>query len=184
MSKYAARIREHWEKYAPNRMKTLLGSTPEPETFFSELGAEIQGDVSSLAAEMARVLLAEMPEARDNYLQMVGLMTMARKIAEEVAMTHQLAWVQDPSMSLAEARQEWDDTRPMDDSLAELAYRYQDYGYPMYSTEELEEIAKEWAIPMPFLEGLLAAEKPYEFLAEHQEIMTEAANLRFLREVQ
>lgn len=184
MTKYAHRIREHWERHAPNHMKTLAGSSMEVTEFFSGLGAQIQGEVSDLAWEMTEVLLAEMPEAREDYLKMVGVMTTARKIAEEIAMTHQLAWVQDPSMTLAEARQEWEDTRPMDDSLADLAYRYQDHEYPMYSTEELEAIAREWAIPMTFLEGLLQAEKPYEFLAQHQDVLTEAANLRFLREVQ
>lgn len=99
-------------------------------------------------------------------------------------MTHQLAWVQDPSMTLAEARQEWEDIRPMDEGLLRLAYQIQDSKYPMYSTEELEETAKEWAIPMSFLEGLIEAENPSAYMTEHQAILDEAASMRFLREVQ
>lgn len=183
MTHYAHRIMEHWERYAPNHMKTLL-SSEEAETLFSEIGAEMLGEVSSLSEDMARVMLAEMPEAREDYLTRVALLTTARKIAEEIAMTHQLAWLPDPSLDLAEARQEWEDTRPMDDGLMMIVDRIQDSPYPIYSTEELEEIAKEWAIPMWFFEGLIAAEIPYRYLAEHQGIMEEAANIRFLREVQ
>lgn len=184
MTHYARRIREHWERYAPNRMKMLAASGEDLETLFSEIGTEVLSEVSSLSEEMARVMLAEIPEARETYLTEVALLTTARRLAEEIAMTHQLAWMSDPSMTLAEARQEWEDTRPMDDGLMMIVDRIQDSPYPVYSTEELEEIAQGWAIPMWFLEGLIQAEMPYRYLEEHQGIMEEAANIRFLREVQ
>jgi len=142
MTHYTHRIRAHWERYAPNHMKTLAASSEELETLFSEIGTEVLGEVSSLSEDMARVMLAEMPEAREDYLTQVALLTTARKIAEEIAMTHQLAWMSDPSLTLTEARQEWEDTRPMDEGLMMIVDRIQDSPYPIYATEELEETAK------------------------------------------
>lgn len=183
MTKYTNRLREHWEEYAPNRMRMLLDLGPERETFFSEIGAQIQEEVSSLTEDITAVLLAEMPEAREDYLRMVATMATARKIAEEIAMTHQLAWIHDPSMTLAEARQEWEDTRPMDEGLVRIAERVQDSDYPIFSTEEMEEMAKEWAVPLDFLNQMFEAESPWRFMNEHQAVMDEAATIRFLREV-
>lgn len=183
MTHYAHRIRAHWERYAPNRMKTLVASSEDLEALCSEIGVEVLGEVSSLSEDMARVMLAEMPEAREDYLTQVALLTTARKIAEEIAMTHQLAWMSDPSLTLAEARQEWEDTRPMDEGLADLALQAQLSDYPIYSTEEMEELAKEWAVPVEFLNQMFEAEIPYRFMMEHQDVMAEAATIRFLREV-
>lgn len=183
MTAYAARIRKHWEQHAPNRMKTLA-SSEETEMLFLEIGAQVQEEVSSLTEDITAMLLAETPEAREDYLQTVAVMTTARRIAEEIAMTHQLAWVQDPSMTLAEARQEWEDTRPMDDSLVDIAVRVQNSDYPIYSTEEMEEIAKEWAVPLEFLNQMFESENPCKFMYDHQAVMDEAATTRFMREVE
>lgn len=182
MTHYAHRIREHWEQYAPNHMKMLL-SSEDAEMLFSEIGAEMLGEVSSLSEDMARVMLEEIPEAREDYLTRVALLTTARKIAEEIAMTHQLAWMSDPSMTLTEARQEWDDTRPMDENLADLALQAQLSDDPIYTTDEMEDLAKEWAVPLEFLNQMFEAEIPYRFMMEHQDVMQEAATIRFLREV-
>lgn len=182
MTAYAASIRTHWEQHAPNRMKTLT-SPQETEALFSEIGAQVQAEVSSLTEDITAMLVAELPEAREDYLQTVAVMTTARRIAEEIAMTHQLAWVHDPSMTLAEARQEWEDTRPMDESLSDLALKAQLSDYPIFSTEEMKEMAKEWAVPLDFLNQMFEAESPYRFMTDHQEVMDEAATIRFLREV-
>ncbi len=183
MTKYTNRLREHWEKYAPNRMKMLLDLGPETETFFSEIGAQIQEEVSSLTEDITAVLLAEMPEAREDYLRTVATMTTARKIAEEIAMTHQLAWVKDPALTLSEAREEWELDRPMDESLVDVAVRVQNSDYPIFSTEEMEEMAKEWAVPLDFLNQMFESENPCRFMYDHQAVMDEAATIRFLREV-
>ncbi|WP_246846537.1 hypothetical protein [Humibacter ginsenosidimutans] len=59
----------------------------------------------------------------------------------------------------------------------------QDSPYPVHSTVELEEKAQDWTIPMWFLEGLMTAPIPRQYAQEHQEVLAEAANVRFLRQV-
>ena len=68
MTAYTARIRAHWERHAPNRMKTLT-SPQETEALFSEIGAQVQAEVSSLTEDITAMLLAELPETREDYLQ-------------------------------------------------------------------------------------------------------------------
>ena len=53
----------------------------------------------------------------------------------------------------------------------------------MPSTVDLEQKAKDWAVPTWFLEGLVEAEIPRQYLEEHQSLLAEAATIRFLREV-
>jgi hypothetical protein len=106
----------------------------------------------------------------------------ALRIAEEVVM-QQLAWVADPSLPLDEARQEWNQTTPNDENLITWAERMQDAPDLMPSTVDLEQKAKDWAVPVWFLEGLVEAEIPRRYLEEHQSLLAEAASMRFLREV-
>ena len=106
----------------------------------------------------------------------------ARRIAEEVVM-NQLAWVHNPSLPLDQAREEWEQTRPADENLIAWAERAQDSPYPTFSTAELEDKATEWALPTEFLEELLAAEVPRQYMEANAEVLAEAATIRFLREV-
>ena len=53
----------------------------------------------------------------------------------------------------------------------------------MPSTVDLEQKAKDWAVPLWFLEGMVEAEIPRRSLEEHQSLRAEAATIRFLREV-
>jgi hypothetical protein len=53
----------------------------------------------------------------------------------------------------------------------------------MPSLEELTELALKWALPVQFLDGLVATEPPREYLLTHQAELQEAATIRFLREL-
>ena len=86
-------------------------------------------------------------------------------------------------LSLDEAREEWEQTRPSDENLVTWAERMQDAPDLMPSTVDLEQKAKDWAVPTWFLEGLVEAEIPRQYLEEHQSLLAEAATIRFLREV-
>lgn len=44
-------------------------------------------------------------------------------------------------------------------------------------------MAKDWAIPVEFLEGLVANEPPREYLRANKAVLDEAATIRFLREL-
>ena len=96
----------------------------------------------------------------------------------------QLTWIHDPALPIEQAREEWDQTRPMDEALIAWAERMQDSPYPVYSTAELEDKAEEWAVPLRFLEELIEAEIPEQYARANQAVLAEAANIRFLREVQ
>jgi hypothetical protein len=181
MNRYGARVREHWTKHAPNRLADL----ENPEQFFTDLGAEIQGQVSDLAAKLENnpAWMLEMGRSSaQTYLQDVARRTTARRIAEEVVM-NQLAWISDPSLPLDQAREEWEQTRPSDENLVTWAERMQDAPDLMPSTVELEDKAKEWAVPVEFLEGLVEAEIPRQYLESNRALLAEAATIRFLREV-
>ena len=164
---------EHSRRYAPTRLEAL----PDPTGFFTSLGLEVQGQVT----ELARVLAGQDP-ARENYLQKVARLTAARIRAEEVVMS-QMVWVSDPELSLEEAREEWEQTRPSDENLIVWAERMQDSPDLMPSSVELEEMAKDWALPVQFLEELVATEPPRDHMTRNQAVLKEAATLRFLREL-
>lgn len=184
MNQYGRKAQEHWSVHAPNRIEEM----DDPEAFFTRLGLEISGQINDLARHLEanpELTVATVRSSRENgrYLQEVARRMTARRIAEEVVM-NQMVWIHDPSLPLDEARQEWEETRASDESLISWAERIQDAPDLMPATVDLEEKAKDWAVPVWFLEGLAMAEIPGQYAREHQEILTEAANVRFLREVQ
>ena len=181
MNKYGAQAMRHWKTHAPERYAQI----ENPTGFFTELGLEAQGQISDLAGriETNRLLvLAKTCSSRETYLKDVAHRMTALRIAEEVVM-QQLAWLTDPSLSLDEARQEWNQTTPNDENLIMWAERMQDSPDLMPSTVDLEQKAKDWAVPLWFLEGMVAAEIPRNYLETHQSLLAEASTIRFLREV-
>lgn len=184
MNEYGKKALEHWRRYAPQRVERM----DDPETFFSDLGLEISGQISDLArqleanSDLSLAMAASSRETGSRYLPEVARRMTARRIAEEVVMD-ELVWIHDPSLPLDEARQEWEETRASDENLISWAERIQDAPDLMPATVDLEQKAKDWAVPTWFLEGLTSAEIPRQYANEHQEILAEAANVRFLREV-
>ncbi|OYO08832.1 hypothetical protein CGZ94_20270 [Enemella evansiae] len=181
MNKYGARALEHWRTHAPER----LAQIENPERFFTDLGLEAQGQITDLAHQIETnrpLMLAMTGSSRETYLQEVARRTTALRIAEEVVM-NQLAWIHDPALPLTEAREEWNQTTANDENLIMWAERMQDAPDLMPSTVDLEQKAKDWAVPVWFLEGLVEAEIPRRYLEEHQSLLAEAATIRFLREV-
>lgn len=185
MNHYGSQALTHWQQHR----RRELARIEDPEEFFTLLGEEIAGQITSLtsALETSPGLRVETEtRLRENgrtYLDQVAARMTARRIAEEVVMS-QMVWTGDPSLPLDQAREEWEQTRPADQNLISWAERAQDSPYPVYSTVEIEAKAQEWALPVTFLEGLLAAEIPGRYAQEHQQILDQAADVRFLREVQ
>lgn len=181
MNKYGTRALEHWRTHAPERLARI----ENPTRFFTDLGLEAQGQITELAQQIETspaLMLAKTHSSGENYWQEVARRTTALRIAEEVVM-NQLAWQSDPALPLAEAREEWNQTTPNDENLIMWAERIQDAPDLMPSTVDLEQKAKDWAVPVWFLEGLVAAEIPRRYLEEQQSLLAEAATIRFLREV-
>ena len=181
MNKYGAQAMRHWKTHAPGRYKLI----ENPTAFFTDLGLQAQGQISELARQIETnrpLLLAKTPSSRDTYTEDVARRMTALRIAEEVVM-QQLAWVTDPSLPLDEARQEWNQTSSNDENLTMWAERMQDAPDLMPSTVDLEQKAKDWAVPLWFLEGMVETEIPRRYLEAHQSLLAEAATVRFLREV-
>lgn len=170
MNKYGAQARDHWSRVAPIRYAAL----PNPEEFFEVLGEQVQGQVDDLSQT-----IAGSDPAGETYLEKVGRLTMAQKQAEEIVLSD-LVWII-PELSSSQERDEWEATRPMDSGLATWAVNVQDSPDGVTSTDEEERTAAEWAVPVIFIEELLAAEIPARFLSENADTMKRAADIRYLR---
>lgn len=173
MNFYGLLAMRHWARWMPTRVAAM----EDPRKFFSDLGDQVQAQVLDLAR-----LVAGPDRRRETYSHKVARLQSATRVAEEVVMA-QLVWVMAPELSLSQAREEWEQTRPLDESLISWAERIQDCPDLMPSTEELEAKAKSWALSPEFLTSLAHAASPRAFLAANQATMGEAASIRFLREV-
>ena len=169
MNQYGLIARDHWIKVAPSRYAAL----PNAEEYFEDLGEQVQGQVDDLSQRIAG------PDpAGEAYLEKVGRLTMAKRQAEEIVLAD-LVWIT-PELSADEEREEWEATRPMDSSLSDWAWQMQDYPedeQPL--TVDVENLAAEWALPVTFIEELLASKSPTAFLTEHAEILKQSANERY-----
>lgn len=173
MNKYGQMALSHWQATAPSRVAELT----DPAAFFEALGLEMQAQVTNLAS-----MLAGSDRRGETFSQKVARLTAARRQAEEVVMS-QLAWITDPSLPLDQAREEWEQTRPSDENLILWAERMQDCPDSMPSSVELEELAKKWALSVEFLLELVATEPPREYMRANQATLSEAATIRFFREL-
>lgn len=173
MNRYGRMAERQWRALAPTR----VGAIPNPSRFFTELGETVQAEVSDLAST-----LAGPDPVGESYLAKVARLGTARREAEDIVM-RQLIWASDPDLPMEQAREEWDQTSPSDEYLARWAARIQESPDLMPVTDELEAMAAEWAIPVTFLHRLVEAESPWACLREHEELLREAATMRFVREV-
>ena len=81
-TKYSQIAENHWRTTQPDRYRAL----EDPQTFFGQLGEEIETQVQELAQR-----LAGPDEPGEEYLQKVGRLNMARLQAEE-AILAELVW--------------------------------------------------------------------------------------------
>jgi hypothetical protein len=173
MNHYGVIAQRHWESYAPSPVAGL----PDPTRFFTELGLEVQAQVDTLTASLAGLDCTE-----ETYLEKVARLQSARRTAEEIVMA-ELVWIKDPELALDQAREEWEQTRPSDENLISWAERIQDHPDSMPSTAELEDMARTWALSLNFLSELAGSEPPREYMQANQAALSEAASIRFLREL-
>ncbi|MGO1407971.1 MAG: hypothetical protein ACTHV2_06195 [Brachybacterium sp.] len=170
MTHYQTLARHHWTQYAPSRVAAL----PNPDEFFQTLGQEVHQQVTALTAELAG---QDLPE--ETYLTKVGRLNAARLQAEELVL-QELVWITSPETTPDEDREAWELDRISDSWLASWAERIQDSPEDQTpSTEELAELAAQWMLPVSFLEALLEAEFPAQYLTDHQEILARAAEHRY-----
>ncbi len=173
MSRYADLARRHWERHAPIKLAELT----DPDSYFATLGEQAETQVTDLATRLA----GPDPTGED-YLTKAGRLKAARAQAEEIVLSD-LVWSTLQPI-LAEAREEWDQTRTPDSWLAEWAERVERHPDQEPATDELADLAREWALTPRFLSGLLTTPSPRQYLKENDGILREAANTRFLRQHQ
>ncbi|QUY61712.1 hypothetical protein [Gulosibacter molinativorax] len=172
MTHYQTLARTHWTRYAPTRVEAI----PNPDEFFQMLGQQVHEQVTELTVQ-----LAGQDRAGESYLEKVGRLGAARLRAEEIVLT-ELVWISSPETSPAEAREAWELDRTSDSWLTSWAERIQESPEDqMPATEELVDLAAEWMLPVTFLQALLEAEYPAQFLREHQETLAQAAERRYHR---
>ena len=88
-NKYSEIAKQHWTRTDPGRVAAI----PDPETFFGELGEQVESQVQQLAQTIAGP-----DQPGEEYLQKVGRLNMARLQAEEVVM-RDLVWISGPQQS-------------------------------------------------------------------------------------
>lgn len=75
MNRYGVLAREHWKAHLPGRYRALK----EPQTFFAELGEQIQERVDEL-------MEARRPELGSDYMRNLQDLNWAKKEAEDEAL--------------------------------------------------------------------------------------------------
>lgn len=107
---------------------------------------------------------------------------MASDVSEEILL-RELVWINSLELPLDQESEEWEQTCTSDEWLAGWAARIQGAPEMGAATVELKQLATDWAVPVEFLERLLAAERPYQFLRDNRQVMAEAANVWLLSEL-
>ncbi len=73
MNRYGAQAMRHWQQTDPARYNAI----PDPEAFFTALGAQVESEIQALAAAIAGP-----DRPGESYLEKVGRLNMARFNAE------------------------------------------------------------------------------------------------------
>ncbi|MGO9954739.1 MAG: TnpV protein [Solirubrobacteraceae bacterium] len=73
MNRYGAQAMRHWRQIDPERYNAI----PDPEAFFTQLGAQVESEIQALADAIAGP-----DRPGESYLQKVGRLNMARFNAE------------------------------------------------------------------------------------------------------
>jgi stalled ribosome rescue protein Dom34 len=81
MNPYGAQAAKHWQTHLPERFAQIQ----DPETFFTDLGEEIEQQIE----DQARALAGPDP-AQESYLDKVGRLNMARLTAESQVLREML----------------------------------------------------------------------------------------------
>jgi len=77
MNRYGQQAMSHWRRWLPRR----FASIPEPETFFTDLGEQVESQV----IETAQRLAGDDPPG-EGYMSKLGRLNMARLQAEEIVL--------------------------------------------------------------------------------------------------
>lgn len=99
MNRYGRLAQQHWAKWRPNQLSQI----PDPETFFTDLGQEVETQIESLELALA----GEDPGGED-YLHKVGRLRNARMTAESQVLREMVLLEPEPGHPDAEDPQDRD----------------------------------------------------------------------------
>lgn len=100
MNKYAAMLRRQWETADP----TFVQSLDDPTEHFSQLGEQVQNEISELLPTLEGT-----DPAGETYLRKVGRLNAARLQAEELVLTEYQPPSNSSDLSQAEDPDNWED---------------------------------------------------------------------------
>lgn len=168
MNHYATMIRDRWIAMAPANYAAI----PNEEQFFEELGETMLTTVDRLSTHLA------LTPASEDYLEQVGHLTMAKKQAEEIALS-EVPW---PTVEMTsdEAREEWESTRPQESGLAEWMHSLD---RPLME-HELQDLSASWMLPVEFLQAMSTSTSPMTYLDSHSAEISKSQQLRYSRDLQ
>ena len=93
MNRYGRLARQHWAKWRPNQLSQI----PDPETFFTDLGAEVETQIEAL-----EIALAGEDRGGEDYLEKVGRLRNARMTAESQVLREMVLLEPEPGHTEAE----------------------------------------------------------------------------------
>lgn len=99
MNWYGRLAQQHWAKWRPNQLSQI----PDPETFFTDLGEEVETQIEALEIALA----GEDPGGED-YLEKVGRLRNARMTAESQVLREMVLLEPEPGHPDAEDPQDRD----------------------------------------------------------------------------
>ncbi len=103
MNTYGRLAQQHWAKWRPNQLRQI----PDPETFFTELGQDVETQIEAL-----EIALAGDDPGGEEYLEKVGRLRMARMTAESQVLREMVLLEPEPGHPEAEEPEETLDREP------------------------------------------------------------------------
>jgi hypothetical protein len=99
MNRYGRLSQQHWAKWRPNQLSQI----PDPETFFTDLGEEVETQIEAL-----EIALAGDDPGGEDYLEKVGRLRAARMTAESQILREMVLLEPEPGHPEAEDPQDRD----------------------------------------------------------------------------
>lgn len=154
MNNYGRQAMAHWQRHLPAAYRQI----PDPETFFTRAGEEMQNQVSGLSARLAG---PDLPG--EGYLEKVARINRTKAEAEQIARADS-GMFPEPEPT----RKEWEQTSPQEDALIDWAWQMQAQLEGLADTNlSLDQAAQEWMLPVGFLAQMATSSSPWEFWKAH-----------------
>lgn len=170
MNQYGRRAMKHWETFRPDAYQQL----DNPQLYFTQMGETLATQISELATQIAG---PDLPG--EDYLDKVSRLNSARARATEIVMADSEAYA-DPELD----REEWEATTQLHkDSLIDWAMKMgEQIDEVAFHDLSYERAAADYQLPMWFLEGIAASDRPWAYLKTHSSTWDQSVEKRWKRD--